>query len=382
VTWQGDEPEDEPPGRQPLPPDDRIWRHPSELAAGVPAALPRAPARPARLPWWWLVIAFGAGVGATLAGVIISGRLDDDDPVVEQVAPESEDLDPTAVAEQVMDATVHLHVTVDASTRDGSGFVFRDDGHILTSADLVAGATGIEATLHDGTTLDAAIVGTDPVTDLAVVRVDGAEMPTAVLGSAADLQVGERIISVGSAPTAAAPAVVTIGVVQQNGVRLDSQEGPLYDLIAASASSELAAGTALVDQRGAVVGLVSAREGTTRPPEVAGDAHAVPIEAARAVAAELIADGVAHHAWLGAEIPDDQRPPAISSVVEGSPAAVAGLRPTDVIVSVDGAATASGEDVVRAVAAHEPEEQVVIAYERDGAPAQVEVQLAERPATA
>ena len=152
-----------------------------------------------------MVIAFGAGAGATLAGVVVSGRLDDDEPVAEQVALDGEDLDPTTVAEQVMDATVHLHVTVDAATRDGSGFVFRDDGHILTSADLVAGATGIEATLHDGTTLEAAIVGTDPVTDLAVVRVDGVEMPTAVLGSAADLQVGERIISVGSAPSAAAP---------------------------------------------------------------------------------------------------------------------------------------------------------------------------------
>jgi S1-C subfamily serine protease len=318
-------------------------------------------------------------VGATLAAVVIAGPTDDEDPVVEQVAPEKDNLDPVSIAEQVMDATVHLHVTAPEGTRDGSGLVFRDDGHILTTADLVQGATRVEATLADGTAMDATMVGSDAVTDLAVLRVTGERLATAVLGSAADVQVGERIIAVGSAPTAAAPMVVTTGVIRHRSVRLEAPAGTLYELLAASEAAELPPGAALVDQRGAVVGVVSTRLGTASPQGDTAEAYAVPIETARRIATDLIPDGIVRHAWLGAEIPDEERPATIAAVAAGSPAAVAGLRPGDVLTAVDGTVTRSGEEVARAVASHQPDEMAVVSYERDGAAAQVDVQLGTRP---
>jgi putative serine protease PepD len=378
VTWPGDEHDEDEPGRPPLPPDDRIWRHPSELAAGVAAPIARPPTSPRRPAWWLLVIAFGAGVGVTLAGVVLSGRLQDDDPVVEQVEPSDENDDPSVVAEEVMSATVHLHVTSPDGDRDGSGVMFRDDGHILTTADLVAGATAVRATLGDGMGYDATVVGTDPITDLAVVDIEGEVLPTAVLGSAADLQVGERILAVGSAPSPTAPAIVTLGVVQGSGIRLETSGGTLYDLLAASEATDLPPGTALIDQGGAVVGVVTGRRGTADPDPGAG-ALAVPIEAAWPVAEQLITDGTASHAWLGAEIPDDQRPAALSGVVEGSPAAVAGLRADDVITAVEGQPTESGADVAWAVLRHAPDDHVTVAFTRGDQAMEVDIRLAAHP---
>lgn len=396
-----DDPDDDLAGSGPLlPPEDRLWRHPSELHL-LATPTPPPPGRPASPSSPWAVAVGAAAVGALVAVAAVA--LLSDGPgvrivqreVVQQVAVTTADLGAfgvtsgvAAVAEQIAPAVARVEVPDgDGGSRSASGVVFRDDGYLLTSA-LVVGTAGEVAVVLAGDVLAGEVVGADPETDVAVVRVDGAGLPTAVLGTAAGLRVGQPVVAVGSPRGLRGGPSVTTGIVSGVQRRIDRDGGPaLHGMVETDAPVHAgSAGGAVVDASGAVVGIVAGVAGDGTGP---GLAVAVPIDVARAVAADIVADGHAHHVWLGIEGVDMTAAAAeergvdggalVEGVVDGSPADDAGLAGGDVIVAVDGRPVASMSALVVALRGHDPGDDVELRCVRDGDDMVVTVTLVEKP---
>ena len=383
----------------PPPPDDRLWRHPSEMAASPPSGpvlsrpvgpLPPEP-RPRRPTW---VVAGASALGASLVStglVLILVGLRGGDHAA-PVAVERQLARPrwtvasspiADIAERARGAIVALRVRAGDQEEAGSGVIFRTDGHALTSAHLVHGATSLRALLATGREVAATLVGSDPDTDIAVVKLDGGPFPVATLGSAMDLHVGQTAVAIGSS--------VTVGVISalHREVRPVGDEPTLLDMIQTDARiSPGSSGGALLDGDGAVIGITSA-VGTDDPGGSPGFATA--IDTARSVADELIRTGRVVHPWLGIEGTDVHGSLAaeldvdggamVGQVKEGSPAQSGGLAPRDVIVGVNGRAVDSMGELVMALRALGPGATANLEVVREGRRRSATVVLAERPAS-
>jgi putative serine protease PepD len=384
----------------PLPPDDRLWRHPSELTAWGPGVVPRPQTRGAEHGGRgsvWPIAAVAGLVGAALCGSVlaVTGTLTPEPgaAVVEKVAvtpivstPMLDDPDGVAVlAERLGPAVVHLMVTGDAGTTPASGVVVRDDGLVYTSAHEVAGSTSITVVLADGRRLEGELVGADLPTDVAVVAIDTDGLTVAVLGSSADLAVGSPAMALGWPAGGGDEPSVTTGVVSAVEHRLDAGGESLHGLIQTDAPIESAwSGGPLVDANGAVIGITTDLAGGQ-----AGFGFATPIDLVRRVAAELIASGKVARGWLGIECTDLLMAEAaamgvpggalVSEVRSGSPADDGGVRPDDVVIEVGGQTVTSSSGVVLAMRHHKPGDEVVLAYWRDGRRHEATVTIDQHP---
>jgi S1-C subfamily serine protease len=282
----------------------------------------------------------------------------------------------TSVAERLGPSVANLRVW--SQTRrgqaqgGGSGVVITPDGFLLTSAHVVAGAgPRVRASFVDGSDLGAQVVGTDPLSDLAVLRADGARAQAAELGDARALRVGQLVVAIGN-PHGYAGSV-TAGVVSALGRSLPARSGRAMRIIDDVIQTDAAlnpgnSGGALVDGRGHVVGINTAVAGV-------GLGLAVPVNATtRRIVAALMRDGRVRRAWLGIAGGARPLPPRVAAalgreravevveVVQGSPADAAGLRPEDLVVAVDGAPVRGVDDLQR-----------LMTEERIGVPAEVEI---------
>jgi putative serine protease PepD len=381
----------------PPSPDDRLWRHPSELAQSPPPGpvssgllAPRAPDPRPRRPTW--VVAGASALGASLVStglVLIFVGLREGDRAA-PVAVERQLARPrwtvasspiADIAERARAAIVQLQVESGDGTQAGSGVVFRSDGHVLTSAHLVRGATSLRALLATGREVVATLVGSDPDTDTAVVRLDGGPFTVATLGSAMDLHVGQTAVAIGSS--------VSVGVISalHREVRPDGGEPTLLDMIQTDAGVSPGAGGALLDEDGAVVGITTAVTDASG----AGPGFATAIDTARSVADELIRTGRVVHPWLGIEGTDVHGSIAaeldveggamVSAVKDGSPAKSGGLASRDVVVGVNGRAVHSMGELVMILRALGPGATANLEVVREGRHRSVAVVLAERPAS-
>ncbi|HET6761220.1 MAG TPA: trypsin-like peptidase domain-containing protein [Gemmatimonadaceae bacterium] len=226
----------------------------------------------------------------------------------------------------------------------GSGFIVRADGAIVTNAHVVAGATRISVALRDGTTYPARLVGIDETNDLAVLKIDARDLPVAPLGSSTNLLIGEWAIAIGNPygfVLANSEPSVTAGVVSGTGRNLATQSGGAgvyVDMIQTDASINPGnSGGPLVNAAGEVIGVNSSIFSPSGGS--VGIGFAIPINRARRVTEDLLAHGVIRRPWIGIQ-PQLARTPGgprstvgvvVASVVPGSPAARAGIRPGDVI---------------------------------------------------
>jgi S1-C subfamily serine protease len=391
----GDDVEDDGGFGQPLPPDDRLWRHPSEIFATGAGDQP-ALAAPTGADRSWTTMVLAGVVGALLATALIAtagapwGR-DASRDVVERVALTPVVSAPTVrgdrkvieVTEQVR-PSVALITSADGSVT-GSAVVFRDDGHLLTSAVLVRGTEPVFVTLG-GTHREARAVGVDLYTGVAVLRVDGPPPPAAVLAEVATLRAGEPAVAIGAVQGGQSEPVVATGVVSALSRRVDRpDETPLYGMLQVDVplASESVGGP-VVDSRGAVIGIIDPSSDPT-----GSFGFAVPIDVARRVADDIIDTGAARHCWMGIEgsdlDPAEGRRvglppgPLVARVLEGSPAEDAGLVADDVITHFGGSPVATMDDLVTAMRSCRPGDEVVVRYVRVGQAARTRVTVGERP---
>jgi len=395
-------PEDESPSfRAPLPPSDRLWRHPSEMGGGGdPGSQVALQGGGARRPW--VIALVGGGVGACVAiGVMaIFGMLDH--KVVERLVIEREAVVPAAatvstpsasvagVVKNAAPAIARLEVLGAIGAASGSGVLFRDDGYLITNAHVVSDATAINVILADGSQHEGSLVGSDPDSDIAVVKIGGSGHPIALLGQAATLQVGQTAIAIGSPLGLEGGPSVTLGVISALNRTVDTHGGDaaLTSMIQTDAS--IAAGSSgggLFDTNGALVGITTAVAITESGTEGLG--FAIPIEDARRVAEQLITDGKVVRVWLGVRGADmstgaeqnhgTEGGAMLREVVVGGPAATAGLASGDVITRIDDVEITSMSSLVVALRSHQPGDTVMITYRRGGTESTVSVALTEKP---
>jgi len=406
-----DEPDDPFGFQQPLPPDDRLWRHPSEMGPAGAAAPIHVVTRPQAGARLWLVALSSVlvGVVGTVVVLAATGVFDTktNHSAVEQVqlampkTPGDSDL---AIADKAMPAVARVEASGPAGPTAGSAVVFRTDGHLLTSADAVDGADTITVVFNDGRHAPAELVGTDPSSDIAVVKVGLDDLPTAVLGHADSLQLGEPTIAIATSTARPEAPSVSVGLVNALGRRVDSAAGALHDMIQTNVRLDAnATGATLLDESGAVVGLVSTRGAraatdtkqtkantvTTAATTTAATFYATPIDFAKSVADDLIATGHAVHVWMGVEGADLSDSDAtrlgrdgarLTDVADDGPAAAAGLRGGDIVVAVDAQPIGSMSAMVVALRRHRPGDSVAISYVRGDEQQVTLVSLAEKPA--
>ncbi len=248
----------------------------------------------------------------------------------------------TAVAQTVLPSVASISVRSRRGNGGGSASVITSDGYLLTSAHVVAGSRSAEATFADGSTAAVDIAGRDELSDLAVLKARGAVPAPVTMGRAEDLQVGQLVVAIGN-PLGLAGSV-TAGIVSGLGRSLPTKSGRVVDEVIQTdaALNPGNSGGVLADGRGRMVGVNTAVAGV-------GLGLAVPINAStHKIIAALMNTGRVRRAWLGIAGAHIAVPPAaaaklgtthglqIASVVAGSPAAQAGLRRGDIVVSVDG----------------------------------------------
>ena len=229
----------------------------------------------------------------------------------------------------------------------GSGVIFDSKGLLLTNAHVVEGAETLSVELTDGRRVTGSVVGTDSLTDLAVVRLDGeGPWPTAVLGDSDRLRVGDWAIAVGN--PFGLENTVTMGIIS-NLNRNVSQlgiSGKRLDLIQTDAAINPGnSGGPLLNADGEVVGINT----LVRSGPGAGLGFAIPINRAQTIARQLVATGRASHPVIGIGLADGPDGPVIRSVQPGAPAAKAGLKPDDEIAAIDGQPMRGAADVVAAI---------------------------------
>jgi serine protease Do len=274
----------------------------------------------------------------------------------------------------------------------GSGVVVNPNGYILTNNHVVGKATSIEVKLADGRRLKGTVVGTDPQTDLAVVKVDAANLPTAALGDSDTLQQGDWVVAMGS--PFGLEQTITAGIVSATGRRIASAS-PYDAFVQTDASINPGnSGGPLVNLRGEVVGintLIFSQSGGNQ-----GIGFAIPSNMVRKVYEQLVTNKKVTRGYLGVNVrdldtalaeslnvPENTKGAVVADVAsDASPAAKAGIRSGDVITALDGKPIASASDLTGMVADIQPGHTTELTFLRDGKQQTATATVAERPANA
>ncbi|MGA7672913.1 MAG: trypsin-like peptidase domain-containing protein [Nitrolancea sp.] len=283
----------------------------------------------------------------------------------------------------------------------GSGFIFDDQGHILTNNHVVTGAQQLRVSLPDGRSFDAKVVGTDPQTDLAVVQVSANNLPVANIGDSNALKVGDWTVAIGNAlalkggPTVTAGVVSALGrTVQEPAEGNSNTAGPfLFNVIQTDAAINPGnSGGPLVNLNGQVIGINTLVAGSAGPNQQAqGIGFAISIDTAMPIAQQLINNGSVAHAYIGisyvplnpaiaAQLNVDQTTGVVvMQVAQGSPAEQAGLQQHDIITKIDGNALDSDSALAQSIQDKEPGDTITLTVLRSGSTQQIKVTLGTMP---
>jgi serine peptidase DegS len=268
----------------------------------------------------------------------------------------------------------------------GSGVIVDEAGHIVTNHHVIANADSIRVQLKDGRVAESRIVGRDPDTDLAVLKIDLKSLPVAVFGHSDQLKVGDVVLAIGN--PLGLSQTVTHGIVsavsrQQLGI------APVEDFIQTDAPINFGnSGGALVDSSGELVGINTAI--VAKNLGVDGIGFAIPVNMVRGVLSEIIAHGRVVRGWIGIvpeDLSDEQARQfglstagvVIANLYIGSPALQAGLQPGDVLLAIDGVSPHSAQDALGRIAGYRPGAPMMLRALRGGRVLELHVQVAERP---
>ncbi|HEX5614603.1 MAG TPA: trypsin-like peptidase domain-containing protein [Acidimicrobiia bacterium] len=368
------------------PPDERAV--PTTRAGGMRAAL--------------IGGVVGALVGALVAGGLVAAFDDDGTTIVRTGRGAAADNRPASVIEEpgdiraildrVQPAVVRVDVESGLESGSGSGFIVDSDGYIVTNAHVVGDNDEVQVTLDDGDVLDAEVLGADPSSDLAVVKVDRSGLPTAPLGDSDALEVGDAVVAIGNAlglQGGSGPSV-TSGIVSALDRRIGTEIGTVLENVIQTdaAINPGNSGGPLVNAQGEVVGINTA---IANPGSSNNVGFAIPWSSAQPIVASLREGRTPEIAFLGVQ-PETVTPSLadtrnlavdqgayVRDVTAGSPADGAGIEVGDVVVELGGVAIARAEDVVAAVRRNAPGDEVDVVVNRDGREIQVTVTLTSRP---
>jgi S1-C subfamily serine protease len=384
---------------------------PPPRAVAPTARTRRPPSRAALVLTALLAGAAGAGLTLVLADVTAFGGGASDEPAATGAVPAATAPAPTApappdlpsidrtrdlipqVAELVTPSVLRIDVRGGSLQGQGlgSGVIYRPDGYILTNHHVIDGAGEVSVTLANGDRLPAEIVGSDPLADLAVLRIDRTGLPTIrIRPDAEPLRVGETVVAIGS--PFGLDATVTAGIVSALNRDLDipSGGGTIPAVVQTDAAINPGnSGGALVDLEGRLVGINTAI--VSRSGRNEGIGFAVSTPQVVSSAEQLIAQGFVRYPLLGIMGTDvseevaaafglpDRRGAVVQSVQDGSGAALAGLLPGDVIVAVDGRPLGTMSQLVAEVRRRVPGDVVRLGIVREGVRSEILVTLGERP---
>jgi Do/DeqQ family serine protease len=272
----------------------------------------------------------------------------------------------------------------------GSGVIVSAEGYLLTNHHVIEGATDIDVRLADGRETRARLVGTDPETDIAVLKIDLAPLPVLALGDVSRLSIGDPVLAIGNPFNVG--QTVTAGIVSalgRNRLGLSTFENFIQTDAAINPGNS---GGALVDARGALVGINTAIY--SQGGGSLGIGFAVPVDLARQVMDDLVRDGRVIRGWIGVE-PRDLSPDLASSlglekvtgvlitgVLQGGPAAQAGVRPGDVVSAVGDRTVVTTADLLKAVAGLKPQSSTTLVVVRNGQRLVIELKVGQRPSVA
>jgi Do/DeqQ family serine protease len=269
----------------------------------------------------------------------------------------------------------------------GSGVIVSQDGYLLTNNHVIEGADDIEVLLADGRKADAKVIGTDPETDVAVLKIALNNLPAITFGDTGNIQVGDVVLAIGN--PFGVGQTVTSGIVSALG-RNQLGINTFEDFIQTDAAINPGnSGGALVDSSGNLLGINTAIY--SRSGGNLGIGFAIPASTARQVMEGLVKDGLVTRGWIGVE-PRDLTPEIaetfnlpvkqgvlITGVLQNGPASQGGIRPGDVIVQVDGKHVANTAQLLSSVAALKPGVAAVIAVQRGRDALDLSVTVAQRP---
>ena len=346
-----------------------------------------------RSRWLWAGLAAAVVVGG-LAGAL--------GVALTRGSSASEACSVTAVADKALPSVVTIHVRSGTSTGNGSGEVIRGSGEILTNNHVIAAAANggsIQVVFSDGATAPATLVGRDPKTDLAVIKVSGQDShPPIPLGTSKGVKVGQPVVAIG-APVGLA-STVTGGIVSalDRTVEVPADNGQTALLVSAvqtdAAINPGNSGGALVDCDGKLIGVPTAGASVPSPsgqPSAGnvGLGFAIPVDLAKSVSDQLIATGSVTHSSFGVEAVTVSSAPAseagvseglyLAGVVPGGPAASAGLRAGDVITKLDGQPATDTNQLAAITLTRRPGDSVSVTYQRAGQSATASVVLGAQP---
>ncbi len=310
----------------------------------------------------------------------------------------------TYAAETAVESVVYVEVTVQSQSRSidpfefffgfgngygfgqpreqrgsGSGVIIRPDGYIVTNNHVVAGATSIQVTLNNNQQYEATVVGTDPATDVAIIKVDATDLPAIALGNSDALRLGEWVLAIGSPLGAQLRSTITAGIVSAKGRSMPDNSGEfkIESFIQTDAAVNPGnSGGALVNKKGELVGINTAIVSQTG--SYTGYSFAVPVNIVKRVADDLMDFGSVKRALLGItmgtvdkKFADEMKLSSVSGVyinevLKGSAAEKAGLKKNDVIVAIDGQKVTDASSVQAKVNNYHPGDKATITYIRDG----------------
>jgi serine protease Do len=266
----------------------------------------------------------------------------------------------------------------------GSGFVISEEGFVVTNNHVVEGADKIVVVFEDGTELEAKLVGRDPKTDLALIKIEGKKFAVAALGDSDAARVGEWVMAIGN--PLGLDHTVTVGILSAKGRRNISPSDSRYDdFLQTDASINPGnSGGPLIDVNGRVIGINTAIVNPLRGQNIG---FAIPINIAKALLPQLREKGRVTRGWLGVQIQrvtpalaksfglDEPRGALVGDVMPNSPAAKAKLQRGDIILEFDGKALADFDDLPRVVAATPPGAEVDVTVLREGKKQKLEVEI-------
>jgi S1-C subfamily serine protease len=343
----------------------------------------------------------GALVGAIVAGGIVAVAVDDDSGAsgsgaASVVLRPSDRIGTSSDLAPILQAAVPAVVAIvddggpDSGGAAGTGFVISSDGVIVTNDHVVDGAQDIQAVFSDGTTRDATVLGQDPNSDLAVVKVEASGLQTIELGDSDAVQVGDDVVAIGNALALQGGLTVTRGIISGLHREVGTNTGSaLSDVIQTDAAINPGnSGGPLVDARGRVIGINTA---IADPGSAQNVGFAIPISNAQAIIEQLRLGrrpallgvqtvDVEQAALDGTDVQADEGA-YVQEVTDGGPAARAGIEAGDVVVSVDGEKIASAAALGNAIRQHKPGDEVEIELDRNGESITVRAKLGEVPSS-